>query len=466
MKEEKRNSLYEQIASIGAMQGPLEGPQPIALFGFIKSVRLAGKKKMFIVLRQGLETIQCVCNTTPEENTKYSQESYVKVEGSLVSTRAPVHSCTVKHIEVQAERVEVVSESKELPIQIKDLEWTHAERQENAQLPIVNQSKRLDVRYIDIRSCETQSIFRVYSGILSFFREYLEKSGFIEIKTPKILKGSSEGGAEVFPVSYFGQTATLAQSPQLYKQMAVIGGLERVFEVGPCFRAENSNTGRHLTEFTGVDLEMELKGMAYTDLVKLIYQMVRHVANRVQEKHARELGILKAMSGVDPATVIREEPVILTFREGIDMLRAIGREASYTEDIGTEDEKALGQEVKKKYGSDLFAMVEYPESARPFYTSLLPSDRSYTQSFDFILKGEEISSGAERIHQAEVLKERVLAKGMALEGVSDYIESFLYGAPRHGGCGIGLERVVKLLTGCTDIHKCSMFPRDPKRLQP
>ncbi|KAI5188841.1 aspartyl-tRNA synthetase [Nematocida minor] len=466
MKEEnKRDSSVENISEISKM-APLESPQPISLHGFIKSIRLAGKKKLFMVLRQGLGTIQCVCTVGGEESAKYFPESYVNVRGMLVNTRTPVLSCLVKHMEIQAERVEVVSESKELPFQLKDLAWTHKEREEDPLLPVVNQSKRLDWRYIDLRSSETQSIFRVYSAILGLFREYLAKNKFIEIKTPKILKGSSEGGSEVFPVKYFNQPATLAQSPQLYKQMAIIGGFERVFEIGPCFRAENSNTGRHLTEFTGVDIEMELKGMTYVDLVKIIYQMIKHVADGVQENSSEELNIIKDISGTSNETVIQEEPVIITFKEGIDILRAIGRECSYTEDIGTEDEKMLGAEIKKKYNSDLFAMIEYPESARPFYTSLLPSDSAYTQSFDFILKGEEIISGAERICQPEVLKERVLAKGMTIDGVKDYVDAFLYGAPRHGGCGIGLERVVKLLTGCTDIHKCSMFPRDPKRLQP
>ncbi|EHY65315.1 aspartate-tRNA ligase [Nematocida ausubeli] len=463
--EEPCSYMQVDIKEIEGM-GPVEEPKPIALYGFAKNIRMAGKKKMFIVLRQGLGTIQCVCSAQEGEAGKCQQESYIRVEGLLTSTKTPITSCTVKHVEVQAKEVTVLSVSKDLPFQLKDLEWQHSERAQDSQLPVVNQSKRLDARYIDLRSSETQSIFRVYSAALSLFREYLSDRMFIEIKTPKILKGASEGGCEVFPVSYFGQPATLAQSPQLYKQMAIIGGLERVFEIAPCFRAENSNTGRHLTEFTGVDIEMELKDKTYVDLVKFIYGMIKHVSDGVQARSQRELGVIKEITGAENQTVIPEEPVVITFREGIDILRSIGREASYTEDIGTEDEKALGGEVKKRFGSDLFAMIEYPESARPFYTSLVPSNKGYTQSFDFILKGEEITSGAERINTPEVLRERVLAKGMTIDGVKDYIDAFEYGAPRHGGCGIGLERVVKLLTGCTDIHKCSMFPRDPKRLQP
>lgn len=466
MKEkEKRSRTVESISEIKNVS-PVENLFPISLYGFVKTVRMAGKKKLFMVLRQGIETIQCVYTIAEGEAGKYSQEFYVNVKGNLTPTRTPVISCTVKHLEIQVSEIEVVSESKELPFQLKDLAWTQKEREEDQQLPVVNQSKRLDYRYIDLRSTESQSAFRAYSAILELFREYLARNMFVEIKTPKILKGSSEGGAEVFAVNYFGEKATLAQSPQLYKQMAIIGGLERVFEIGPCFRAENSNTGRHLTEFTGVDVEMELRDMPYTGLVKFLYSMIKYVADGVQARSADELEIIQDITGHANKTVIQEEPLIITFREGIDILKSIGRECSYTEDIGTEDEKMLGAEIKKRYKSDLFAMTEYPESARPFYTSLLPGNREYTQSFDFILKGEEIMSGAERICNQEELKERVLAKGMTIESVQDYVEAFSFGVPRHGGCGIGLERVVKLLCGFTDIHKCSMFPRDPRRLTP
>lgn len=466
MKEkEKRSNGIESISEIRHIC-PTEEPYNISLHGFVKGIRIAGKKKLFMILRQGIETIQCVYTITEGEAGKYSQEFYVNVKGKLSATRTPVISCTVKHLEIQVEAIEVLSESKDLPFQLKDLAWTQKEREKDQQLPVVNQSKRLDYRYIDLRSSESQCAFRAYSMILGLFREYLAKNRFIEIKTPKILKGSSEGGAEVFAVNYFGETATLAQSPQLYKQMAIIGGLERVFEIGPCFRAENSNTGRHLTEFTGVDIEMELRSMTYIDLVKFLYRMLKYVSDGVQSRSTEELEIIKEITGSNNETVISEEPVIITFKEGIDLLKGAGRVCSYTEDIGTEDEKILGLEVKKKYNSDLFAMTEYPESARPFYTSLLPGSTTHTQSFDFILKGEEITSGAERINKSEKLKERVLAKGMALEGVQDYIEAFSFGVPRHGGCGIGLERVVKLLCGFTDIHKCSMFPRDPRRLTP
>jgi len=462
-----------------------------SVFGYVISVRAVGKNKIFMVIRQGEETAQVIVARgeareaaartegssetvtgrvyTPSDIDQIKNiavESYVRVDGEVVATRNEIASCSIKKREIVLKRIEIVTEAEELPFQVKDANWKHSERENSSALPSVAYSRRLDYRGLDLRSEETRSIFRVYSTVLGMFREFLTSRGYLEIKTPKILGGSSEGGAEVFHVQYFKDKGTLAQSPQLYKQMAIIGGLESVYEIGPCFRAENSNTGRHLTEFTGMDMERELYDETYLDLVKEIYEMLKYVINGVQERNKRDLEIIKAITNSAVQTEVPDAPVIITFREGIDLLRESGRMCSYTEDIGTEDEKALGEIVKKRFNTDLFAVVEYPKSARPFYTSLCKTDREYTQSFDFILKGEEILSGAERVHRKEELVERLREKGVGLESVQDYVNAFSYGVPRHGGCGIGLERVVKLVTEAGDIHKCSMFPRDPGRLRP
>ncbi|OAG31656.1 aspartyl-tRNA synthetase [Nematocida displodere] len=481
------------VVSISALTEHKEG-DVVSIYGFISALRAVGTNKVFIVLRQGATTVQAILagqtaasaapdTEAPKKEQKelrsrtvltrrniqdiktVPQETYVRVEGRLSECARPVKSCTVSTKEIQVDQIEIVSLAEALPFQLKDVSWTEEERRTNTTLPTVALSKRLDHRYIDLRATETRSIFKVYSSTLHFFREYLSRE-FTEIRTPKIIEGASEGGADVFTIAYFKETASLSQSPQIYKQMAIIGGLEKVFEIGPCFRAENSNTGRHLTEFTGVDLEMELKDLSYIDLAKEIYQMLRYVILQVQEHRQEELRAIAAITGVDNQTVLTEDLVAIPFHEGIDLLRGAGRSCSYSEDIGTEDERELGRLVREKYQTDLFALVGYPISARPFYTSLCPEDANYTQSFDFIMKGEEISSGAERIHQKEVLVERIRAKGIDLATIQDYIDAFSFGVPRHGGCGIGLERVVKLLTATGDIHKCSMFPRDPSRLRP
>lgn len=449
----------------------------IEICAFVSSIRAVGKKKVFLTLRQGSSTIQVIAT----ENTKVlpaspsaqptaiqsiTPESYLVIQGELQPSRTPVASCTIKEKEVSANSVTLVTEAQELPFQIKDTEWTQQQRATTKELPKVIQAKRLDWRYIDLRSAETRSIFQIYSTLLNAFREYFQEHKYVEIRTPKLLGTSSEGGADVFQVQYFSGTATLAQSPQLYKQMAIIGGFERVFEIGPCFRAENSNTGRHLTEFTGVDLEMELKNRTYIDLVRELYGMLRDVIGKTVCGSALELQTIARITGQPQVLDIPEEPVIVSFAEAVQVLASLGREADPNRDIGTEDEKVLGKYMKEHRHTDLFAITAYPASARPFYTSLCPNDPERTQSFDFILCGEEISSGAERVHKRAVLEERIASKGIQLDSIRDYIEAFSYGVPRHGGCGIGLERIVKLVTQTGDIHKCSMFPRDPSRLRP
>ncbi|KAI5171789.1 aspartyl-tRNA synthetase [Nematocida sp. LUAm3] len=456
------------------IENSLQVEEEVEVHGFLSSIRLVGKNKIFIVLRQGLNTLQGILSGEPKEQDSASlleikkllSESYISIKGKVVQAKNLINSCTVQDKEIQISGVYIQSEADELPFQIKDTMWTHKERQENPNLPTVTLSKRLDSRSVDLRSSETRSIFRVYSTALQAFRNTLVKRGYLEIRSPKILGCASEGGAELFPVEYFKTKGALAQSPQLYKQLAIIGGLEKVFEIGPCFRAENSNTGRHLTEFTGVDLEKELRSENYMDLVKEIYQILREVIETIVSESQKDLEEIEKTTGESTSITIQEHPVIITFKKGIDILKGIGREVYYDQDIGTEDERMLGMEIKKLYNSDLFAIVEYPVSARPFYTSLLPTDKNFTQSFDFILRGEEILSGAERIHQKSLLIERVKEKGISPESVHSYIEAFSHGVPRHGGCGIGFERVVKLITQTKDIHKCSMFPRDPTRLFP
>lgn len=458
--------------AIKRMEGVCSGTR-VVLCGFIVGVRLIGKNKAFLVVREGSSTVQIVAEAKAlgEEEMQRVRalfpESYICIEGVAAAAPSSIESCTVKSKEIKAQKITVISFSEELPFQIKDASWSAEERKANPALPTVALGKRLDCRWLDLRTAETRAIFRIHSRVLRAFRAYFEVEQYIEIKTPKILGGCSDGGADVFSIDYFGSSAVLAQSPQLYKQMAVIGGLQRVYEIGPCFRAENSNTGRHLTEFIGVDLERELGLSCYTELVKEIYRMIRRVVEEVQRECIEEIEAVRKMQKTPvPLLEIPEQPVVLAFKECVDILIAVGRACEYSKDIGTEDERVLGAEIKKKYSTDLFAVIEYPESARPFYTSMHPEKKGVTRSFDFILRGEEISSGAERIHQKKLLIERVQEKGVAVRSIQGYIDAFSCGVPRHGGCGIGLERVVKLIAGLTDIHKCSMFPRDPSRLHP
>ena len=305
---------------------------------------------------------------------------------------------------------------------------------------------------------------KLQSAVGMLFREYLYSQNFTEIHTPKTIGGASEGGTNVFKINYFGQEACLAQSPQLFKQMALIGGLERVFEVAPVFRAENSNTGRHLCEFTMLDIELVFKEH-YFEVLDLINDTFVHIFDGLKTRFKHELNIVASQY---PFELIeyKKDLLKLTYHEGIAMLKEDGINQSVNEDLDTANERRLGELVKKKYGTDFYVLHKYPKSARPFYTMPCPDDANFTNSYDAFIRGEEVLSGAQRLHDYQLLLQKVKECGIKPETLKDYLDSFKLGAPAHGGCGIGLERVVKLFTGIKNVKRCCMFPRDPKRLAP
>jgi len=288
---------------------------------------------------------------------------------------------------------------------------------------------------------------------------------FVEIHSPKITPGVSEGGSEVFKFKYFGRWACLAQSPQLYKQMAVISDLFKVFEIGPVFRAENSQTNRHMCEFVGMDFEMEIKEH-YHELLKVLGELFVYIFDHLNKHCQKELEAVNKQWPFEPLVYKKETPVI-SFKKAISMLRKGGMpDIKDLEDISTPAEKLLGKLVKKEYGVDFYIVDQYPRNARPFYTMISAEDENYTNSYDVFLRGEEITSGAQRIHHIPLLKRRAEECGIPLSNIDKYLESFQYGAYPHGGAGIGLERVVMLFMGLHDIRMSSLFPRDPKRLAP
>jgi aspartyl-tRNA synthetase len=322
----------------------------------------------------------------------------------------------------------------------------------------------LDNRIIDLRTKANQAIFRVSSGVCQLFREFLYSQNFIEIHTPKLIGGSSEGGANVFKFQYFGQEACLAQSPQLYKQMCVMSDMDRVFEIGPVFRAEQSFTHRHMCEFTGLDMEMAIKEN-YHEVLDLLGDMFGYIFEGLETRFARELETINQQFPFDPFKFKR--PVVkLTFAEGVEMLHKAGVQQDPLDDLSTETEKKLGALVKEKYDTDFYMLHRYPKSARPFYTMPCKDDDKYTNSYDFFMRGEEITSGAQRVHDPEMLAKNAKEKGIKVETIKDYIDSFRYGAFPHGGCGVGLERVVLLYCALGNIRKSCLFPRDPKRITP
>ena len=452
-------------------------------------------------------------------------ESYVDVTAKVQKVEKPVESCTQKDVELAIETLFlVVSAPKVLPFQMEDAlrkvnpeleedDYQQKKKEENKEEKkeeakeenkeeekkeenaeeskedkkkkkkdkkkekkekkeekkekleiVVKMNTRLDNRVFDLRVPTTQAIFKLQSGVAHLFREYLDSKDFIEIHSPKLIGGASEGGSNVFKFKYFNQDACLAQSPQLYKQMCIISDFKRVYEIGPVFRAENSFTSRHLCEFTGLDIEMEIKEHFF-EVLDVLGELFYFIFKGLNERYAKELEIVNNQYPFEPL-VLAPEVLKLPWTEGIKLLTENGFKQDINEDLDTENEKALGKLVKDKYKTDFYILYGYPKSARPFYTMPDPKDDNFTNSFDAFIRGEEVLSGAQRIHDYDLLLQKVKEKEINPETLSDYLNAFKLGAPAHGGAGIGLERVVKLFVGLGNIKKCVLFPRDPKRLKP
>jgi len=327
----------------------------------------------------------------------------------------------------------------------------------------VKQDTRLDFRFLDLRTMTNIAIFRIQSACSGLFREFLWNNGFTEIHTPKLIGCSSEGGANIFEVKYFERSAYLAQSPQLYKQMTIMGDFKKVFEVGPVFRAENSNTRRHLTEFEGLDMEMEIREN-YTELLDVLVKCLQYIFNEIPKRFAHELEVINKQY---PFTPIKcNDCVRIPFKEGISMLREAGETIGDFDDLSTPQELKLGELIKAKYDTDFYILDKFPSAIRPFYTMPDPLDPNYSNSYDLFVRGQEITSGAQRIHDPELLISRCKEKGVNPAHLKDYIESFRFGSSPHAGAGIGLERITMLYLGISNIRKVTLFPRDPVRLNP
>jgi len=462
------NKVYMRIHQIDVSRAD----QEVWMRGRVHTSRAVGKG-CFLLLRQTLNTVQCtifqgegLSKAMVKYVTAIPRESIIDIRGKVVAAPSPIDSATQKDVEVQILEIHCVSRvSAELPFQIEDAsrQDAHAEKEG---LATVGQDLRLDYRWIDTRTLANQAIFRIQSGVCALFREFLSSKGFVEVHTPKLLGGASEGGSDVFQLPYFDQSACLAQSPQLYKQMtAACGDFDRVMEVGPVFRAENSNTNRHLCEFTGLDLEMAITEHYY-EVLEVFSDLFIYIFDGIVERHSAELEAVQMQHPFEPLQYSRPS-LRLTFAEGIKLLKDAGVEdVDPMGDLSTENEKKLGAIVKEMYGTDFFILDKYPLAVRPFYTMPCPENSQLSNSYDMFIRGQEIVSGAQRIHDVDLLIERANYWEIPLETIHSYLDAFRHGAQPHGGGGIGLERVVMLFLGLPNIRKSSLFPRDPKRLFP
>ena len=315
---------------------------------------------------------------------------------------------------------------------------------------------RLDNRFIDLRKPEIQSIFKIRTEIVAAVHDYLRSQNFIEVHTPNIISSSSEGGTDVFKLKYFEKEAFLAQSPQLYKQMLMATGFDRVYEIAWYFRAEEHNTRRHLNESTAIDLEMAFIN-SEEDVMQVLENLVYNMWKRASECKD-ELEIL-GKKIVLPKLPFKRLP----YDDVVKKLNKNGSKIKWGDDLGTEDEKLLG-DIMKKEGHDFYFITKYPIEAKPFYT--MPEGEKYSRGFDLECKGVEISSGSQRIHDVELLKKRIKACDLNPKDFESYLKAFRYGMPPHGGFGFGIERFIMELLDIKNVRECILFPRDRTRLTP
>uniref|UniRef100_A0A8C7D6X5 Aspartate--tRNA ligase, cytoplasmic n=1 Tax=Oncorhynchus kisutch TaxID=8019 RepID=A0A8C7D6X5_ONCKI len=443
---------------------PEKADQLIWVRARVHTSRAKGKQ-CFLVLRQqqfNVQALVAVGERASKQMVKFAaninKESIVDVEAMVRKVEQKIDSCTQQDVELHIERIFVISQAEpRLPLQLEDCVRPDGEGDEDGRAT-VNQDTRLDNRVIDLRTTTSQAIFRLQSGVCQLFRDTLTNKGFVEIQTPKIISAASEGGANVFTVSYFKTSAYLAQSPQLYKQMCICADFDKVFCVGPVFRAEDSNTHRHLTEFVGLDIELAFN-YHYHEVIESITDTMVQIFKGLRDKFQTEIQTVGKQYPSEPFRFL--EPTLrLEYTEGVAMLREAGV------DMGDEED------LRSVYDTDFYVLDKYPLAVRPFYTMPDPNDKvcaslnKYSNSYDMFMRGEEILSGAQRIHDAQLLTERAIHHNIDLEKIKSYIDSFRYGAPPHGGGGIGLERVCMLYLGLHNVRQVSMFPRDPKRLTP
>jgi len=421
----------------------------VTICGWVHTLRNQGKIK-FIIIRDITGLIQVVVlkdkTAAFAVTANFSAESVVKVAGLLKAEKQAPGG-----FEIQAETIEVLSAAtSELPIQVVEKTGNEAE------LPL-----RLDWRWIDLRKPEKALIFKVWTLMEHAFRNYCIAHGYIEIHSPKTVVTSTESGSELFAVKYFDRTAYLAQSPQLYKQMAMAAGFEKVFEVGPAFRADPSSTSRHATEFTMYDVEMSFIE-SHHDLMAEEEQIMTAVLTAVKEKYATEI---KKYYGVDVIVPTVPFPR-LTLAETKSILAGKGIPNERGEDLSPEEERGISQYVQEKYGHEFVFIHDWPASMRAFYSMKLESDSKLTRSFDLLYKGLEITSGAQREHRYDRLKKQIEDKGFKVEPFESYLNFFKYGCPPHGGFAPGPSRILMSLFNISNIREVSYIYRGMNRITP
>ncbi len=421
--------------------------QIVTVKGTIHNIRMMSDFA-FVILRTARETIQCVyaesfSNYRMSEDVK--EECAAKITGKVV---AGVQKDGSKRYELQIHDIQLLSHPAEIPPVVI------TKKQVNCDL-----STNLDYRPVTLRNPKERAIFKLQEGIQRGFREFLTLQNFTEIHSPKINFAGAEGGTNVFKLDYFGKQVYLAQSPQLYKQ-ALVAVYERVFEIAPVFRAEHHDTSRHLNEYISMDFEMGLID-SFEDIMNMETGVLKYIMNLLKTEYKNEVDLLHI-----EIPEITEIPV-LKFMEAKEILmKKFKYQPTDMKDFDPEEEQLLGKYAKKQFNCDFIFITHYPSKKRPFYTMDDPDDPEYTLSFDLLFRGLEITSGGQRIHDYHQQVEKMKKLGMNPEEFATYLMLHKYGAPPHGGLGLGLERLTMHLLGAKNVREATMFPRDINRVSP
>ena len=428
----------------------VRGAEQIKVCGFVDTIR--NKSKMaFIVLKDITGRVQITVEKGEDEAldnavNQLTPDSVITVEGKAVESEY----VKLGGVEIYPKKITIESLAAPLPID--------REARKGHERSSIDQ--RIDYRWIDLRTDKNQMLFKVQTALVGAMRDFLRQRNFLEIHTPKLIGAASESGADVFEVKYFDRNAYLAQSPQFYKQMAMASGLERIFEVGPVFRAEKSFTSKHTTEFSGFDLEFSYI-TSFRDVMKLEEELLTYALGRVKETYGEES---EKQFGI-PLTVPTTPFPVVKLDELYDELeREFGYKVPDGErgDLTTEAEHLSFEWVKKKYGHEFLFITDYSAEKRAFYH--MRDENGVPQGYDLIWRGVEITTGAQREHRYDVLKKQAEEKGLA-DDVKFYLEFFQYGCPPHGGFGLGIDRLTMLLCG-QSIKDAEFLFRGPNRLTP
>lgn len=421
----------------------------VRIQGWVETIRNQ-KRMQFVVLRDHTGSVQIVhmkkgddYPTTAAINN-LTAESAIEVVGTVVANE------NVKLGQIEVSPTEFVVHSLS-----------------EAQLPIKPDSGldlRLDWRFLDIRRPQVRLIFEVQTTAENAMRQFWSENGFLEMHSPKLMGSASESGSELFQLEYFGKQASLAQSPQFYKQMAMAAGFDRVCEIGPVFRANPSFTSRHDTEFTCIDMEISWVD-SHEDVMQMEERWIQFVLQAVKDAHGEDI---KTAFGVNVVVPPLPFPRI-SMEEAQRILRKKGHTPpadSKEGDLDPEGERVLCRHIAEAHGHEFIFVTEYPWSVRPFYHMRHSDDPSLTKSFDLLWKGLEVTTGAQREHRHDILLAQAMDKGIEPEGIQFYLDFFKFGCPPHGGFGVGLTRLLMVLLNVKNIREVTYLYRGPNRLTP